>query len=279
MSDSDSALVPVLSKEKLFSDWKSDAKAYLRREEVVGHCIATSSDPDDLAGREKCAGILWSMLGSDVKPLVKQHEDDPKAMWDFLESIFAPRKAGARFNAYKTLTSIHLREDESLLSLTGRVSAAMRLLKDSRSADFDLTKADEELQSVVLLMALPDEGQFSVLKAPFEQSSGDLKVSDIEQAYANHQAFRTAHQEGDTSQISPLSGLALAAALPSQTPSSSALPAVTNPAQTPVICMFCGKSGHLGVNCFKFLNLIGKPRPAKGPVTTKAPNTQGALHT
>ncbi|KAF8196628.1 hypothetical protein K438DRAFT_1825242 [Mycena galopus ATCC 62051] len=73
-------------------------------------------------------------------------------MWDFLESIFAPRKAGAHFNAYKTLTSIHLREDESLMSLTGRVSAAMRLLKDSRSVDFHLTKADEELQSVVLLM-------------------------------------------------------------------------------------------------------------------------------
>ncbi|KAJ7460462.1 hypothetical protein B0H11DRAFT_1616339, partial [Mycena galericulata] len=107
-----------------------------------------------------------------------------------MESIFAPRKAGARFNAYRTLTSIRLREDESLLSLSGRVAAAMRLLKDSRATGFTLDKADEELQVVILLMALPDEGLYSVLKAPFEKSSADLKVSNIKVAYANHQAFR-----------------------------------------------------------------------------------------
>jgi hypothetical protein len=90
----------------------------------------------------------------------------------------------------------------------------MRLLKDSRTARFTLDNADEELQAVVLLMALPDEGQFAVLKAPFEQSPDDLRVSSIEQAYANHQAFRTAHQEGDTSQINPLSGLAMAVTSP-----------------------------------------------------------------
>ncbi|KAF7361198.1 Integrase catalytic domain-containing protein [Mycena sanguinolenta] len=195
MSDSDFAFViPVLSKETLFSDWRSDAKAYLHRKCVFGHCLTTSSKPEDVADREKCAGILWGLLGPDVKPLVKQHDDDPKALWDALESIFAPRKAGARFNAYRTLTSIRLREDETLLSLTGRVSAAMRLLKDSRATEFTLEKADEELQAVVLLMALPDEGHYSVLKAPFEQSSSDLKVSDIEVAYANHQAFRTAQK-------------------------------------------------------------------------------------
>jgi hypothetical protein len=38
---------------------------------------------------------------------------------------------------------------------------------------------------------------------------------DIMQAYTTCQAFRTHHQEGDTSQISPLSGLAMAAAPPS----------------------------------------------------------------
>jgi hypothetical protein len=58
----------------------------------------------------------------------------------------------------------------------------MRLLKDSRTARFTLDNADEELQAVVLLMALPDEGQFAVLKAPFEQCPDNLKVSSIEQA-------------------------------------------------------------------------------------------------
>ena len=98
MSDSDSAgLVPVLSKETLYSEWKSDAKAYLRRKEVFGCCLTASTDAMD---NEKCAGILWSMLSKDVKPLVIEHEDDPKALWEALEFIYAPKKAGARFNAY-----------------------------------------------------------------------------------------------------------------------------------------------------------------------------------
>ncbi|KAJ7747400.1 hypothetical protein DFH07DRAFT_831006, partial [Mycena maculata] len=159
------SVIPVLSKETLYSEWKSDAKAYLRHKEVFGCCLTASTD---VVANEKCAGILWGMLSKDVKPLVKQYEDDPKALWENLDSTFSPRKAGARFNAYKTLTSIHLREDETLLSLTGRVSSAMRLLTESRPTTFSLDDADEELQSVVLLMALPDEGLYSVLKAPFE---------------------------------------------------------------------------------------------------------------
>ncbi|KAJ7121226.1 hypothetical protein C8R46DRAFT_1364705 [Mycena filopes] len=254
MSDSDKT-TPILSKETLYSEWKSDAKAHLRRKEVFGCCLTASSDA---VANEKCAGILWGMLSKDVKPLVKQYEDDPKAMWENLELLFAPRKAGARFNAYRTLTSIHLREDETLLSLTGRVSSAMRLLKDSRPAAFTLDNADEELQSVVLLMALPDEGLLSILRAPFEQSSKDLKVKDIEEAFANHQAFRTAHQEGDSSQVSPLSGLAMAATSSSSIPPSSSAAAIA-PAQT--TCAGCGKPNHTLFQCYKFLELLGKPRP------------------
>ncbi|KAJ7429038.1 hypothetical protein FB451DRAFT_1425688 [Mycena latifolia] len=201
-----------------------------------------------------------------VKPLVMQHEDDPKALWEALDVIFAPRKAGARFNAYRTLTSIQLREEESLLSLTGRVSAAMRLLKGSRPAEFTLENTDEELQAVVLLMALPDDGQFAVLKAPpFEQSPTSLKVSVIEQAYANHQAFRTAHQEGDQGQSNPLSGIAMAAAsapppppVSSTPPSSSAALAAAPPAQAaPLMCYGCGESGHTLLYCFKFQKMYG----------------------
>ncbi|KAJ7106132.1 hypothetical protein C8R43DRAFT_906289, partial [Mycena crocata] len=264
---SETSLLPVFSKGTPFSDWRSDAKAHLRRKEVFACCITAS---DDAVAKEKCAGILWGMLSKDVKPLVKQHEDDPKALWEALESIFAPRKAGARFNAYKTLTSICLREEESLLSLTGRVSAAIRLLKDSRTKSFTLDNADEELQAVVLLMALPDDGQYAVLKAPFEQSPDDLKVSVIEQAYANHQAFRTAHQEGDTSQISPLSGLAMAAtSFPSPAPPSSSAALAAAPPAPVVPCQGCGKAGHALFQCFKFLDLIGKPRPnGKGAAAT-----------
>ncbi|KAJ7695215.1 hypothetical protein B0H17DRAFT_1056801 [Mycena rosella] len=262
MADSDSR-GPIFEKDTPYSEWQSDAKAFLRRKEVWKCCKAVSTDE---VANEKCAGILWGLLSKDVKPLVKQHEDNPKALWDALETLFSPRKAGAHFNAYRTLTSIHLHDNESLLSLTGRVSAAMRLLKGSRTAGFTLDKADEELQAVVLLMALPDNGQYAILKAPFEQSSDDLKVSTIEQVYANHQAFRTAHQEGDTSQISLLSGAAMAATStripPIPTASSAALataPLSTKKTGTP--CPACGKGNHPLLLCHQFLELIGKREP------------------
>ncbi|KAJ7621102.1 hypothetical protein FB45DRAFT_928338 [Roridomyces roridus] len=282
MSDSDNSLGPMLNKDTPYSEWKGDAKAYLRRKGVYTHCIITpdpEADAETVASREKCAGILWGMLSKEVKPLVRAHEDDPKALWEALETILAPRKAGARFNAYRTLTSIRLREDETLLALTGRISTAMRLLKESRSKTFTLDNADEELQAVVLLMALPDE-QFSVLKAPFEQSSADLKVAEIETAYANHQAFRTAHQEGDTNQHNPLSGLAMAVTSPvsnNLSPSNSALAAA--PPAVPVTCPGCGRSGHTLFQCFQFLELIGKrPKKEKGAAPQVA-NTQAPLRT
>ncbi|KAJ7740406.1 hypothetical protein B0H14DRAFT_3609237 [Mycena olivaceomarginata] len=261
MSDSsESALIPVLGKDTMFLSWRrSDAKAYLRCKEVFGHCLVTSAKAEDAAAKEKCAGILWSMLGKDVKPLVQQHEDDPKAMWEALETIFSPRKAGARFNAYKTFTSIHLQEDESLLALVGCVRDAMRRLKDSRSKEFTLDKADEELQAVVLLMALPDDSRFSALKSPFEQSSSDLNAEAIMDAHSTHQGYRTHRQEGDTSQISPLSGLAMAAAPPSALVAQPAAAlAAAPPVQSPSTCAGCGKPNHQLVNCFKFLELLGK---------------------
>jgi hypothetical protein len=76
---SDSAIIPVLGKETVFSDFQSDGKAYLHRKEVLTYCTkaATSDkDADVVAGREKCAGILWSMLSKDLKPLIKEYEFD-----------------------------------------------------------------------------------------------------------------------------------------------------------------------------------------------------------
>src|ERR1700761_204137 len=258
MSSQEDSL-PLLRKDSVFSLWQSDAKAYLRRKEVFGPCLTASTD---VVANEKCVGILWGMLSADVKPLVKQHEDDPKALWDALATIYAPKKAGARFNAYRTLTSIHLREDENLLDLTGRVSSAMRLLKDSRSNNFTLDQADEELQAVVLLMALPDDGLYSVLRAPFEQSADLLKVSKVEEAFANHVAFRTGRQEADSGQ-NPVSGLTMttvATPTPNVVPSSSAATATTPTVQADK-CPACGRTGHNLLSCFKFLRLIGKEVP------------------
>ncbi|KAJ7190065.1 hypothetical protein GGX14DRAFT_580162 [Mycena pura] len=77
--------LPLLRKDSIFSSWQSDAKAYLRRKEVFGRCLTASTD---VVANEKCVGILWGMLSADVKPLVKQHEDDPKALGDALATIY-----------------------------------------------------------------------------------------------------------------------------------------------------------------------------------------------
>ncbi|KAJ7504737.1 hypothetical protein B0H11DRAFT_1905334 [Mycena galericulata] len=90
MSDSDHSNGPVLTKETPYSEWKADAKAYLRRKEVFGCCLTASNDA---VANEKCAGIFWGMLSKDVKPLVRQHEDDPKDLWEALESILAPKSS------------------------------------------------------------------------------------------------------------------------------------------------------------------------------------------
>jgi hypothetical protein len=182
-----------LDKESIFSDWRSDAKAYLEAKGCFFYCTTNFGGQGHTElERDKSAGILWSMLSKSVKPLIKQHEDDPKALWEALELIFAPRKAGAHFNAYRTLTSIKLKEDESLLSLTGCVSTAMNSLKHSRPKGFNIDQADAELQAVVLLIALPDESGYNSLKAPFEMSTSTLSPSEVETAYANFQVFKTA---------------------------------------------------------------------------------------
>ena len=109
---------PVLTKTTSFPLWQSNAKAFLKAKEVYTWChtsAPSSPTPEQSAAIDKCAGLLWGMLSEDVQPLVRQHEDNPKDMWESLGKLFAPKKAGARFNAYRTLTSIHLREDESLM--------------------------------------------------------------------------------------------------------------------------------------------------------------------
>ncbi|CAK5274254.1 unnamed protein product [Mycena citricolor] len=230
MASDSHTLLPVLHKETVFSDWQSDAKAYLRGKEVFVYCTATfDAAKHEEVKKDKCAGILWSMLSPDVRSLVRQHEDDPKALWAALPSIFAPKQAGQRFNAYKNLTSIRLKEGEGLLSLVGRVSEAVRFLKSSRPDSFTLDKADEELHAVVLLMALPDsEPAYATLKAPFEQSHDALKVAAIEQAFTSWSAFRAAGNAGDSGQSNPLSGAAM---ITSANPPSAALEAASGPSQ------------------------------------------------
>ena len=82
---------PLLSKETPFPGWKSDCKGWLRRHKCsapIG-CENTKEAKAKLDADvvEQCAGHLWGMLAQDIKPLVKEHEDDPTALWAALDAL------------------------------------------------------------------------------------------------------------------------------------------------------------------------------------------------
>ncbi|KAH8833471.1 hypothetical protein DL96DRAFT_1577017 [Flagelloscypha sp. PMI_526] len=210
------------------------------------------------------------MLGTEAKSLVKKFIDDPKAMWEALPVFFAPQKAGARFHAYRTLTSMHLREDEDLLSLTSRVSDAMRRLKESRSPTFSLEDADNELHAVVLLMALPVElkgDSYSTLTAPFEQTDGTLDPSKVEAAFTNYQSFRMS-SDADSSPALAMSTTANFKA--SSSKSSGSKPSSSGSSSSRPTCAGCGNLGHSLFSCYQFLDLLGKPHPPSKHAKKKA---------
>jgi hypothetical protein len=185
MSSPSDSKMPILTSDSNFTKWQSVAKSYLRNKECFSACTQALA-PHTI--REKAAGVLWMMLGDDAKNLCREHEDDPMALWNALPILFAPQKAGTRFNAYQTLTSIKLEENESLLSLTSRVKEAMDKLKRSRPTSYTLADVDKELHAVVLLMALPES--YSTLTAPFEQASTLLDPKEVEAAFVNKHTFK-----------------------------------------------------------------------------------------
>ncbi|KAF8804761.1 hypothetical protein BYT27DRAFT_7106804, partial [Phlegmacium glaucopus] len=106
---------------------------------------------------DKAAGSLFLMVEDDQKVHFNEIRDNPVAMWTALQAVHMQKRPGHRFNAYDDLFSIRKQEDESLQTLMNRVDAALRRIQDLRPAGCDLKQLDDELASMAMICALPDE--------------------------------------------------------------------------------------------------------------------------
>jgi hypothetical protein len=137
-------------------------------------------------------------------------------MWKALEEVHMQKRAGTRFNAYDDLFSIRKRDDEDLQSLINRVDHSIHRIRDLRPTAFTLDLLDDELASMTLIRALPEEYNSFVSSLLLKD---DLDKISVQNAFVREDTQRRRRQEE-----SPAVGTALAAS--------------SGP------CAFCNSSGH-----------------------------------
>ncbi len=176
---------------------------------------------------DRAAGIMWLMVETMQRVHFRGIKEDPLKMWKALETVHMQKRPGTRFNAYDDLFSIRKREDEDLQSLINRVDDAVHRIRDLRSTGFTLDKLDNELASMTLIRALPDDYNAFV--------SSLLLRDDLDQIAVQNAFIREDHQRRRRQEESPSIGSALA--------TSSALA---------IICAFCGYTGHTQDVCRQY---------------------------
>ena len=147
---------------------------------------------DWLEKEEVAAGMIYLALEDDQKVQVETYQDDPRKMWETLESIHIQKRPSTRFNAYNTLLSISKQDQESLPALTARIEKAMAEIKNLRPQFFSLNDLDEDLMSMTMIRALPAEYRsfvsslillpqfdFKTLKEAFILEEDNRKASDL----------------------------------------------------------------------------------------------------
>jgi len=135
------------------------------------------------------------------------------------------KQPGTRFNAYDDLFSIRKHDEEDLQSLINHVDDAIHRIRDLRSIGFTLDKLDDELASMTLIRALPDDYSF-VLSLLLKD---DLDKMTVQSAFQTFVRITSRRRRQDDS---PAAGSALIAA--------------------PCICTFCGYSGHSQDACRQY---------------------------
>ncbi|EKM73242.1 hypothetical protein AGABI1DRAFT_135259, partial [Agaricus bisporus var. burnettii JB137-S8] len=157
-------------------------------------------------------------------------QDSPVKMWEALEAVHRQKRAGMRFNAYDDLFSIRKLEEESLQSLINRVESSKRKIKELRPSSFTLEQLDDELASMALIRALPDE---------FSGFTSSLLLMDKLDKTTVHQAFVTEDlQRRKRAQDASGTSQALTARSGSQFATKT--------------CDFCGREGHKFAECKTF---------------------------
>ncbi|KAF8955724.1 hypothetical protein BDZ97DRAFT_1963278 [Flammula alnicola] len=166
--------MPQITKLNAFNynTWSSDMQAWLRANGVWRIVNGTSTKPtlpatptaeetkafDDWTLKsDKASGMMYMLVEDDQKIHFNGIEDDPVKIWTAKDAYTVSKRPGAHFNAYDDLFSIRKQEDETLQTLMNRVDTSIRRIQDLRPTGFDLAKLDDELASMAMIRALPDE--------------------------------------------------------------------------------------------------------------------------
>jgi hypothetical protein len=182
---------------------------------------------------DKAAGYIYLAVDENQKIHFAMISDDPVKMWAALAAVHLQKRPGARFNAYDDLFSIRKQEHKTLQSLMNRMDTAINRIQDLQPKDFTLSNLDDELASMTLIRALPDE---------FSMFASSLLLLDKLEKSTIHQAFGTAEsQRRHCASATPNVTSTLAAS--SSTPTSS----------TSSQYLFCGMKWHIEAECHKYL--------------------------
>jgi hypothetical protein len=136
---------------------------------------------------DKAVGYIYLAVEENQKIHFANISDDPVKMWAAPAAVHLQKHPGAWFDAYDNLFLIRKQEDETLQSLMNRVDTAINRIQDLRPKDFTLSNLDDELASMTLIRALPDEFSGLALSLLLVDK---LEKSTIQQAFVTY-VFQT----------------------------------------------------------------------------------------
>ncbi|KAF9470543.1 hypothetical protein BDN70DRAFT_939614 [Pholiota conissans] len=107
------------------------------------------------------ANLMYQSMYINIEDNQKIHfkaiSDDPVKMWAALKAVHLQKCSGNCFNVYDDLFSIRKKDNESLQAFINRVDDSIQAIQDLHPADFNLKKLDDELTSMAMIRALPEE--------------------------------------------------------------------------------------------------------------------------
>jgi len=179
------------------------------RAQALWHIVSGASKPPTISAppREGEEDKLeaWEVKADKaaVEPTQRVHfrgiKDDAVKMWGVLEGVHMQKQPGTRFNAYDDLK----RDEEDLQSLINHVDDAVHRIRGLRPIGFTLDKLDDELASMTLIQALPDDYNSFVSSLLLKD---DLDKMTVQNAFVREDNQRR-HRQDD----SPAVGSALVA--------------------------------------------------------------------
>lgn len=211
-----------------YPEWKDKMQSWLQKQTVWGIVCEREKDPGpgEKQGEfwnkvDKAAGEIKLGLEDDQRGHYQGHGDDPVQIWKLLEAAHTSKKPVSRFIAYDDFFSIRKLSDESLTSTTVRLKDAMQKIKNLRPDKFTLDDLDDELMSMGMIRALPEE------YSGFQSSLmllDQLDTATLTEAFRNEEITRTR-----------------------RAPATSTSDAVLSVSDAS--CTFCGYLGHMQDQC------------------------------